>query len=249
MAGTNFNIDYSGVVAEFELTAEESMELGHRLLEVATNEIHRAWIKLASAGLGSTRQRYINGIQLHKEGRLRNSIVLKGKLNNDLEMGIPPYDMKLAFSKSNKKKTKIDGGWYLTIPFRHATSEAGGFSEAFSSVMPKEVERAAKARAKVTGGGAVRQSDLPQALQRAMSNKTSGYQHKSSIYEGIKRSASFEEEAKGNKYVSFRRVSDASDPKSWIHPGIQAKEFAIKALQSPSVSIRLENEIDNFLSQ
>ena len=243
-----FNIDYSEVVAEFELTSQEAMTLGQRLLDVATREIQRAWIQAASQGLGSTRKRYINGIQLVKEGRLRNSIVLKGKLNNDLEYGIPPYDMKVGFANSGKKKTKIDGGWYLTIPFRIASSDAGGFSEAFSGVMPKEVEKVAKQHAR-TGGGVVSASDLPSALRKAMSNKTSGYQHKSSIYEGIRRSASFEEESKGNKYVSFRRVSDVSDPKSWIHPGIKAKEFAIKALKNPSVETVIENEIDKFLSE
>jgi len=51
-------------------------------------------------------------------------------------------------------------------------------------------------------------------------------------------------------YMTFRRVSDKSDDDSWIHPGIDQKDFAQAAMDDheqdqPTI---IDNEIDNFLN-
>lgn len=246
MSVVEFNLDFSEVVDEFNLTKTQALALGERAKEVVTNQIFMNWRNEAKRNLGSTRRRYLNGIQVVQDGRLTNTIVLKGSLNNKIENGSPSYDMKQAFARSGKVKYTKDGGWYLSIPFRHATSGALGESEAFSSVMPKDLTKIARERAKSGKNTALRARDLPRALQQKSENKTSGYKHKSSIYEGLKRVGSFEEERDG-VYMTFRRVSDKSNPKAFIHPGFKPRNFADKAMSNPNIEAALNNLVDDFV--
>ena len=205
----------------------------------ATEEIYRKWRSLASKKLSSTRRLYVNGLVIVDEGRLKSSIVLKGKLPNMIENGISAYDMKIGFSKSGKIKRNKDGGWYLTIPFRHAASTSLGENEAFSTKLPKEVHSVAKS------GRAVRLQDLPAALQTKKTN-SKGYTHKSAIYEGLKRQT--DDQGRTSGYSTFRRVGSNSPKNSWINKGMPPRNFASKALSDPSVKIVVDNIIDDFIN-
>lgn len=246
MSVINFNLDFSEVVEEYNLTQNQALQLGEKAKEVVTSQIFMNWRNEAKRNLGSTRRRYLNGIQVVESGRLTNTIVLKGSLNNKIESGNPSYDMKTAFARSGKVKYNKDGGWYLTIPFRHATSEALGESEAFSSVMPKELTKIVRERAKSGKNTALTAKDLPNALRQKKISE-SGYKHKNPIYEGIKRTASFEEERDG-VYMTFRRVSEKSSPKAFIHPGFEARNFSEKAMVNPNVQVAIDNLIDDFVN-
>jgi len=247
MSVVEFNMDFTEVVEEYNLTAEQAMQLGESVKQAVTAQVLMNWQNLAKKNLKSTRRRYLNGLRVVEEGRLTNTIVLKGKLNNMIEAGISSFDMKLGFANSSKAKRKKDGGWYLTIPFRHATEGALGESEAFSSVMPKEITKLARERAKSGKNTGLRAEDLPRALQTKKVSQ-SGYKHKNPIYEGLKRTKTFSEERDG-VYVTFRRVSDKSAPKAFIHPGFKSKNsnFAEKALNNPNIQTVLDNAVDEFV--
>ena len=49
--------------------------------------------------------------------------------------------------------------------------------------------------------------------------------------------------------MTFRRVSDKSDPNSWIHPGFDARKFMDKALDQTQIPQVVDMVLDNFLSQ
>jgi len=173
------------------------------------------WEQIAQKRLTTTRADYMLGLNADNSVEFPDSytgvLTLRGKWPNMLETGYAPYDMKTGFMGSSKKTLKKDGGWFLTIPFRHRTPGTSG-SAAGGSSMPSDIY----SQARVLRGG--------QKLTGTETNyppKTSwtGYEHKSGIYENMKKVTKTYEKAKQNQYMTFRRVSDDSDPSSWWHPG------------------------------
>jgi hypothetical protein len=166
---------------------------------------------------------------------------------------------------------KKDGGWYMTIPFRHATPGSLGDSEAFSSVMSQGVHQVMKQKmttvsapffGTVRQGGAMTLNDLYSAGIRKKdigrragiakadrggltSEQAAPYQHKSHIHAGMKRMQTMYGSAEQSKYMTFRRVSDMSAANSWIHKGFQAKDIMPRALNHENVRGAIAIAIDN----
>lgn len=251
------HLDLSEVVAEFALTGEQAQELGANIISRVVTEYVGKWENLVDKGLKQTRKIYKKAMYVD---RISPTEVVFGLAPGDdglalaLEEGKDPFDEKVGFSKSDKRKTKLDGGWYLTIPFRHATPGAVAESGIFQSVLPKEVYDVAKNNA----GRPVTKAQLPaqyaQLGQRGAIQTAAGvipaYTHKSPKYEGLVRVniSSTKSEDRGG-YFTFRRVSDKSDPNSWIHPGFEARKFMDKALDEAQIETVASMAIDNFLSQ
>src|SRR5690606_13465220 len=163
-------------------------------------------------------------------------------------------------------KFKLGGGWYTTIPFRFSTPGAIGENEVFSGTMPKTIYRIAKHLEaygqKYQGGfydnrnffygksmkGAVIPAPHNQKKVRSSYGSFSSYEHKHSVYEGMTR---HEEKNKGgrvsSKYMTFRRISDKTDPNAMIHPGFPPIKLAEKAMESIDIDIITENVAGNFL--
>lgn len=222
-----------------------------------TASLAREWEQQAIQGLHQTRERYINNLFVVDEGRMQGSVVLdysKDPMIRMIEEGASAYDLKDGFAKSSKKKMKADGGWYLTIPFRQATPGAVAESSVFSSKMPSEIYdivRNKEANIDIPGGGkrsvGLKIGEIPEKYQiketRAGDNIPESkafkeYQHKSSLYEGITK---IQDSKTGQSmYMSFRRVSDNSDPNSWIHPGMDVQNFGDKALSKLEQNMEVE---------
>jgi len=159
-----------------------------------------------------------------------------------LEEGCSAFDEKIGFSQSDKKKIKKDKGWYLTIPLTHGTPNTTG--EFVGPPMPVEIhkEMLKKPTDVPTTTGmrteGLKLGEIPDEYQppksRALIEATGTnqrweeYKHKASIYAGIIKTTSSVTGQSG--YISFRRVSDKSDPDSWIHPGFEERNFMDKAL-------------------
>lgn len=255
------NIDISEVVQEFELTALQAEELGSTIIDRITTEYVNKWESLVNSGLRQTRKLYKKAMYVD---RLAPMTVEFGLQPGDdglalaLEEGREPWDEKPFFRASRKRKTKLGGGWYLTIPFRHATAGAVAESMSFKSVLPQEVYDIAKNN----GGRGVRLNQLPSQYQqlgvRGEIRTAAGailpeYTHKSPRYQGLVRieisSTSKEAERGRGGYFTFRRVSDRSDPNSWINPGLTPRKFMDKALVAAEIDRVADMAIDNFLSQ
>jgi hypothetical protein len=184
-----------------------------------------------------------------------------------LENGVGAFDMKQGMMKSAKVKYTKTGGWYMTIPFRFATSDAIGENESFSSVMPQEIYDLVKnfSPQKTQIGGnsksaeSLKSGDIPNQFIAPKSrnsvinetlNKTfDAYTHKSSIYEGMQKSSKTYEGGQGSSYNSFRRVSGNSDPMSWIHSGIQRYNLSQQAIENTDVDLIIDNTVDKLLSE
>lgn len=251
------HVDISEVVAEFALTGDQAQELGGEIINRVVTEYVNKWENLVNRELKKTRKLYKKAMYVD---RLSPTEVVFGLAPGDdglalaLEEGKPAFDQKPAFGNSPKKKTSLSGGWYLTIPFRYATPEAVAESTIFQNALPKEIYDIAKNN----GGQPVKKSQLPpqyaQLGRRKEIQTASGvipeYVHKAPKYQGLVRIdiSSADKENRGG-YFTFRRVSDKSDPVSWIHPGFEPHKFMDRALDEAQIFEVADMAIDEFLNQ
>ena len=259
--------DLSDVVDEFSLTSDQVTQMGNAVTKALTMEVYRNWIEAAKINLHSTRNQYIRGLVIAEEGKFTNTITLTGKLNNMVEEGVPAFDMKTGLLKSEKVRYTTAGKRYITIPFRFATPEALGESEAFDNVLPQEIYDIVKDfKPKVTsndssnvGYDVLKEQDIPEeyrvpktrksVLNEVMNRTFDEYTHKSSIFAGIQKDAMTYENAQQSSYVSFRRVSENSDPMSWIHTGIIQYNLSQQAMDNTDTDVIVENTVDKILSE
>lgn len=258
----NIDLNIDELIEELNLPTNTADAIVENAVEAVTVEIFRNWSLEATAKLNSTRQGYINGLEVLDKGNFSRIIRLNGQFNNMLEKGCSAFDMKDGFRKSSKVKytTKIGKGgvithsWYLTIPFRHGVPTTIGDNSAFSGILPQEVYDAVKVKKSNEG---LKRSEIPspydlpktrRAIVVPNAKTIPAYQHKSSIYQGVSKRTGAYEKVTQNTYVSFRRVSENSDENSWMHKGLEAGNFLEKAINNTDVETIVENSIDKTLS-
>ena len=240
-------IDLSGTINEFFLDTEETKSLSRYVLDNIGQEYERVWEKEIDNNLHQTRSEYRRGIFVEYPddySLIFGMTPRRSKLGMMLEEGASSFDIKKGFENSPKKHYKANGGWYLTVPFRHATSEAVAESAIFSSIMPQDVYRVAK-----TSPKPLSLNQLPSGYRQTNLSKA-GYQHKAAIYEGLQRRdiSKSEKENRGG-YFTFRRVSDKSEENSWQHSGFAALNLMEKALQGARFDYVVDKAIDEFLTR
>jgi hypothetical protein len=247
------SIDISDTVEEFYLSKDETDSLRRYILDRVYEEYRFKWDEeVVNSDLKSTRKEYLNAMFTERPDDFTFITGLSARYSPKalmVEDGADSFDMKVGFSQSDKRKdvTRKDGskGWYITIPFHLATSEALRESETFSGKMPKAIYNLAK---KLGDKESIKLDNIPSALQGLGKNAVSGYQHQSNIYEGLQRieGGSGPNEKRGG-YFTFRRVSDLSNPAAWIHPGIEARDLMGKALEKTDIDAVADKAIDEFL--
>lgn len=249
-------IDISPLVRKFNISKDDRTAFVTSLLNSVVQEIESEW-KQESNVLGSTRAEYQKAIYVQNIDYKSSYIGLAGRLPNMIELGASAFDMKVGFEKSSKKvltfsvdkKGDTKEGWYLTIPFRHAAPSSLGESTAFANKLPKPIHKIAK---NLEVGESITKAMLPPNYADVVGSRPTvvtqeqvyeTYTHKSSIYEGVQKS----NKPRHSGYVSFRRVSDNSDPNSWIHTGLQPRNFLEKAVSGADLESVKRMEIDNFI--
>lgn len=259
------SINLGDVASEFGMTKKQTRDMTSYVVKGLTARYAKNLENVAKRTLGKTRQQYIKSIVVGEQGPLSGYVMIVGSLPNMIESGVEPFDMKTGFLGSSKAMSSKEGGKYLTIPFRQATPGSLGESSAFTNVMPEGVYQAAKqndpSRSSPTGnrisGSGLKPSQIPQQYRipktRAMivaKNKTfEAYKHKTSIYQGMVKNTQTYQSASSSSYVTFRRVSQASDPNSWIYPGLEAKNLTNIALQRTNVPHEVDVLADTYLSK
>ncbi len=250
------SIDISDFVSTWSLTTQETELFVHSVLDEVGQRFYEYWYQEAGENLRQTKQEYQRGLYVEKPSEDSIIVGLIGWLPNAIEQGLQPFDMKEGFAQSDKKKPSYrkngKTGWYLTIPFRHGTPGIVAESGIFSDVMPAEVYKVAKNVIKQ--GRPLMDTDLPIEFQvkgirpEVVNNITNQvfqeYQHKSSIYQGMTRS----EKKYHGQYMTFRRVSDMSDPNSWIHKGFTSYNLMGKTLDKFPIDTIISNLKEDFLS-
>ena len=247
-------IDLSEIAMGLRLSAEESSQLGEYILDKLAERYSQSWNDEVNRNLRSTRLDYLRAMSVERISSNTIDFNLNYSKDNPvpvmMELGYPPFNEKEGFSTSSKRKLSKGGGWYLTIPFRHATSESLAESGAFNSVLPREVLQLVK-----SSSTPLAQKILPPAYnspgERAaisrMNMNVGAYTHKNPIYQGLVRkdiSSTVKEKRSG--YFTFRRVSDKSDPESWWHGGFVKKDLMGKAVRNMNIQQVVARAIDEY---
>lgn len=255
-------IDPSDLAEKFNISRKQVDDVCDNIAKTLASRYAQQLEQLAAATLNKTRERYIRNIRVIDSGRLEGTVMLdysKDKIVKMIEEGASAFDMKDKMLSSPKAKIGRKGGRYMTIPFRWGTPGAIGESSAFSGIMPSQVYRVAKKMEQnipVPGGGMRSQGldattlpfPLNQSQTRGEIKDSSGkiafkaYEHKTSLYQGIVKT---QDSTTGqNRYFSFRRVSENSDPDAFIHPGIEQYGLINKALAQFDQTKELEQALD-----
>lgn len=192
-------------------------------LQTSLAIIKDRWQTEAQKKLMSSRPLYLQGLSFDSvvypyDNPFSGAVILKGKLPNMLETGFSAFDMKIGFGKSSRITKKANGGWYLTIPYRHSTP--GSFM--YGQAMSKDVYGVAKKLNPYQSGLGNTRLNWPGAGDKSWT----GYQWKTNKYNGMVRIVKSYQKATQSQYMTFRRVSDKSDPMSWWHPGYQGIKIA-----------------------
>jgi len=251
-------IDTRALSEEFSLQKSDVDALLTSVVKDLTSAAYEGWL-LETKVLGQSRQQYQRGLIVVSEGRFTGAVVLLGALPNMIESGASAFDMKVGFSKGKKVKQGKNGGWYMTIPFRLATPGAAGFSEICSGSIPASVYAVVKKQpTTVTSQGVTRTQGLkfdqiPKEYQTTKTRpevtigekKFDAYKNKTSNFQGVTKITT---STGGGQVMGFRRVSLNSDPMSWIHSGITARNLADKVEAKLDIEKRIDISIDNFLA-
>lgn len=246
-------IDLSDFMQQWQFSAAETDLFIYNVLDEIGTRFADQWRNNAGNELKQTKQEYQRAIYIEKPSADSIVVGLSGWLPNAIEKGLQPFDMKKeGFANSSKRKFKNDGGWYLTIPFRIGTPDIVGESSIFATIMPNQVYQVVKQEL-VTKGNSLSVTKLPTEFQikgirpeviNTITNQTfSSYEHKSSIFEGMQNVGS----KSHSQYMTFRRVSNLSDPNSWIHSGIVAHNLMNKTLSNFPIDQIVSNVKEDFL--
>ena len=232
-------IDISDIIQANQLPQEEIDSLTSYVLDRIADEYMMRWNDIVNNNLHSTRSEYKKAMFVEYPDEKSVIIGLtprQSKMALMIEDGADSFDQKEGFKKSPKAKNPGTNKWYLTIPFRWATAEAVAESSIFSGQMPKPIQQLVKVATKP-----ITESDLPLSFQGKGSNPTSGYVHKYNVFHGLRRqdASSTTRENRG-QYMTFRRVSENSDPGAFIHPGFKRHGFMEQALNE----MQLDDVID-----
>jgi hypothetical protein len=256
-------IDLRDVSKEFALDREQAAGMVDYVVKELTAKVAENWAKIAQQRLKASRERYMKSIYVGDTGRFTGFVQLRGVFPNMVEAGASPFDQKPGFLNSPKAKPKKNGGMYFTVPFSWGTP--GAEVDIFSNILPPSVYKIIKSKeSQVSGlggvaltGQALKTKELPFEFQIPSSRKAivtesktfAEYKHKTAMLAGVTRSEKIYESATQGKYKSFRRVSDTSDPLSWIHPGIEAQNLAEKAMDSTNIKFEVDRKTDEYLGQ
>lgn len=178
-------------------------------------------------------------------GRLGGIVFSNSRIASIIEEGRGPYDMKPGLLRSPRTKVGKKGKRYVTVPFRHGTPGS------LNNPMPRNVYDQAKTLnfSAVTGrslgriayqwggkGGRLPSSPQGQRTKLKMGGMGGHYTWKTGQFSGMVR---MNDSATGKSagYITFRRVSENSDPNSWWHPGHPPKPVTRAVVENTEAQI------------
>jgi hypothetical protein len=145
------------------------------------------------------------------------------RIAGDIEHGRGPWDMKPMLLGGANVRVSKRGHRYNVIPLRQRTP-GGTKDHHFAAEMPHDIHEAAKRLGKGEALGGTEHAYPAKKKVITHSRRTGKplfepitYQHKTGPFEGLMRVG----EGEHSRYMTFRGVSERSDPSSWYHPGFK----------------------------
>lgn len=233
------NLD--GILSAVERAGRGELPYTRDAVRSATVDlVQRTWIEYASGAtvsysggtfrVQSVTGEYVRSIQdgIRFPEDLTGEVFTTSPQASIIENGIKPFDQKAGLLGSPKAKVGADGKKFITVPYRHGTPGTVGLP-----AMPKNVYQQAKKlgfsrrnnviKALFTGRKYTWDGKLQETNQGQRSHVGShpgaGYTWKTGQYSGMVKMG----KAGHSQYMTFRRISENSDPKSWRHPGVKPR--------------------------
>lgn len=205
--------------------------------------VRRRWVRNAQQELGESKDSYIQGILPVRIERNRAVLALDSEdpwFRLWIEEGVDAWDMKEALlqgreyvdipfiSKRNKARPSRDKGAPLGAPFdarRRAQWVGGAVQRLASAELDTGLADRLSLRGPIDTGRGKRRQRIP-----ILENRTTGYEHKANIYQDLQRHIYSRGTQDSGKYVTFRRISENSDPDSWMYPQTQGRQLLQHAI-------------------
>jgi len=197
-------------------------------------------IKNPGAGAGS----YANSIQKEFQGAFKAKIWTDAPHAVSLEEGTDEIDLKEAFKKSPKRNTKADGGWFITIPFRHDPKKAA----AQLKISQKALRTKLKNMLTVTGyqynrgqGNVVGFVPGKGTARKKYAKGADRLSTDVKRLNGMVRARGIVNKAGRQQsagYITFRRASDESPESSWKIPPKKAMPIHAMAVKNTKKEIQ-----------
>jgi hypothetical protein len=217
------------------LEGPEALTYTREAVKTSTEVVQRRWIDYISGATVS----YSGGtFVVHSvSGQYMRSIIdglkypalgdpLTGEVGttvpyaSNIEDGVRPYDMKQTHLNGPKVKTAKDGSRYITVPFRHGTPGAVTMKP-----MPESVYQHAKNLAVSRRNGMLKtwwtgkKYTWGDRLESQYGGRREKPHWSTGRYTGMVKMAGFPH----SQYLTFRRLSEKSDPRAWLHPGMEKR--------------------------
>lgn len=231
--------NFEAVIDALEKAGKGKLQYTKEAVQAATVDlVQRTWIEYASGAtvsysggtfsVKSVSGEYIRSIQdgLRFPSDLTGEVFSNALHAGIIEDGQPARDMKPGLLASPKAKVNKDGKKWITVPFRHGVPGTQGIQP-----MPKNVHTMAKRLGfsrrnnslSASGKKYIWNGRLQETSQGQRSHieghPGSGYTWKTGQYSGMVKMG----RQGHSQYLTFRRVSENSDPNSWMHPGVEPK--------------------------
>jgi hypothetical protein len=242
------DVDLRQLAATLQAASPSGADV-RRLVRALGASARSRWIELAQDALKSTSRDYVQGIGQPVVAEDGHSVRLEltGQIPNMVEQGWAAHDLRDTVLGGPATRVSKEGNRYVRVPFRHGTPGSSGRN--VGKPMPRAVHAAAKALAPTLREGLGRpgarsilepQASTAHRLQIGMAGASKQVErilakkeqewHKSSVYSGMIREVAAYAKTQQNKFMTFRTISDkpGADPRSWLHPGIKARNFAEK---------------------
>lgn len=197
-----------------------------RAIVVVMESVARAeLIRLAQAGLHSTKDDYIRGIAPAQFHGPMAVVTLHGVMPNMVESGWAGGDLRdTALMLNKKKKLTKDGRWYASIPFTHK-------SQSLPAVVVAAVAALSATKTAVGGKKTIWGGRTPAGL----AEKAKAH-HATDLYAGMYRLSKTYQKSTQTGARTFRTIAQRKgapdpgavgneNPNSWMHPGIVARNF------------------------
>jgi hypothetical protein len=174
-------------------------------------------------------------------------------LVKDIEDGKPSRDMKPAILRSGSARTTKEGVHYVIIPFRHGSGESVHFKSNIGPTAKKVVrERGELSESTWSPAGGLSPFAKLMREKEVMGPKrakvivgsggtTRSYTWQRRQFAGLRNYGA----ARHSQYMTFRTVSDRSDPNSWIYPAMPANPIfrSMATAMEPIVRKNVEDSI------
>lgn len=222
------------------------------IAKAAQNE----WIRLAQNRLTTSREIYIGGLRQAESfkssfgaGGAIHEITLVGRMPNNFEFGMEPFDMKAVrpgWLGGGKSKVAKDGHRYAVIPFRH--SEFGmpytGKAAAISSpTLKTQLRNAVKdyglSRMVRLGSGKIAEGPVSRVPRGAPVHPY--LQGLTRVQKGLSSTTPRGKQRGSSQLMTWRVMSEKSPPESWRHPGLTAANIL------PEVERWVDGELNKII--